>query len=83
MSPGAADTVVCTWVRSALAYIVPPAVVEVVPAPYGVVELLKLAATPVVDMAESPVAVVAGVTPAVTTDPTMVTPVAGALLSIL
>ena len=85
ISPGppAYELVVCSCVRNALAYIVPPAVVDDVPAPYGVVELLKLADKPVVLIAESPDAVVLGVVPEVTTEPTIDSPVAGALLSIL
>jgi hypothetical protein len=66
-----------------LAYIVPEAVLELVPVPYGVLELLKLADKPEVLRAESPEAVVAGVVPEVTTEPTIDRPVAGALLSIL
>jgi hypothetical protein len=57
--------------------------VVVVPVPKGVAPVLKFAARPEVESNESPVAVVAGVTPAITTEPTMVTPVAGELLSIL
>jgi hypothetical protein len=44
---------------------------------------VKLADRPEVLMAESPEAVVAGVVPEVTTEPTIERPVAGALLSIL
>jgi hypothetical protein len=44
---------------------------------------VKLALRPVVLMAESPDAVVDGVVPEVTTEPTKLNPVAGALLSIL
>lgn len=73
MSPAAAEPVVCICVRSAFAYIVPPAVVEDVPAPNGVVEELKFAAAPVVDIAPSPDAVVAGVVYEVTTAPLIVT----------
>jgi hypothetical protein len=62
---------------------VPLAVLDDVPAPNGVVELLKLALKPVVDIAESPVAVVAGCVNDVNTEPTIDKPVAGALLSIL
>lgn len=64
----------------------PEAVLELVPGvTYGVELDAKFADTPVVDKAESPDAVVAGVVPAAAlmTEPTMDKPVAGALLSIL
>ena len=60
MSPGPAAEVVCSCVRRQLAYIVPPAVVDDVPAPKGEELVLKLALMPLVLMALSPVAVVAG-----------------------
>ncbi|HVB24116.1 MAG TPA: hypothetical protein VNG51_19415 [Ktedonobacteraceae bacterium] len=44
---------------------------------------MKLADKPLVLIAESPLAVVLGVVPEVTTEPTIDNPVAGALLSIL
>jgi hypothetical protein len=85
MSPGPPmyDDVVCNCVRNALQYIVPLAVDEDVPAVNGVVELLKLNEIPVVDMALSPVAVVAGCVYEVSTEPTTDKPVAGALPLIL
>ena len=65
MSPGAALPVVCSCVRYAWAYIVPPAVELAVPGvTYGVVLLAKVAAVPTVDAAASPDAATAGVVPA-------------------
>lgn len=83
ISPGPALVVVCNCDRSALAYIVPPAVVDEVPVANGDEDVLKLAETPLVDRAPSPVAVADAVAAVVTTEPTIEMPVAGALLSIL
>lgn len=62
---------------------VPLAVVDDVPVPNGLLDVLKFAEIPVVLIAASPVADAEAVAAAVTTDPTIEIPVAGALLSIL
>lgn len=69
--------------RRALAYIVPPAVVDDVPVPNGDEDELKFAEIPVVDIGPSPVAVADAVAAEVTTAPTTDSPVPGALLLIL